>query len=403
MNNRFRLLALLIIIVIQSSNYSNSQTRVVNIPLETKTNVPTSYCLTRLYENRSALKGIPQYMNDDNSLVKYYPFKNDTLFMLIGDVNDKERLCVIDVNKNKDFSDDYKYYFDSRNLNCRYSAQPVILKSHEDQNKFYFISPSFTSSAKITYNQKNELQQKYVLLLGINMFYKGIIHIDNNPYVIIIKNDLSYYLGKFEYLLTDSVKFNEDRLGGYDFHEDKDPFLIDSLEIKPISISDNRTNIDIQITNTKNIKKNLLRGFEEGFYARSISIKDLYGKDFKLDKLKGKYVLLDFWGTWCNPCIALLPNIASIHKQYPELEIVSIAREFKEDDKNKISNFVKKYEMEWVNICDFPGKDDIVSKYKISSFPTTILIDPNGKIIHRGSSDVMEILDKKLENVFHKK
>lgn len=403
MKNRFRLLGLLILFAIQSATSNSSQSRVISIPLETKTNVPASYYFTRLYENRAGLKGIPNYMNDDNSIVKYYPFKNDTLFMLIGDINEKERLCVLDINKNKDFSDDYKYYYDLRNINCYYSPQPVLITSNNEQKKFYFVSPTFRSFAKITYNQRNEIQQKYMLLLGINQYYKGVLHINNKPYVIIINNDLNNTSGKFMYLLTDSIKFDERKLGGYKFNEDKDAFLIDSLVIKPISVSENRTAIDIQITNTIDLKKEQLLGFDEGFYARSFNKKDIRGKEFKLEKLKGKYVLLDFWGTWCNPCIALLPHIAKIHKQYPDLEIVSIAHEFNEVDRNKISGFVTKYGMDWVNICDLSGKEDITSTYNISSFPTTILIDPSGKIIHRGSSGAIAQLDKKLENIFQTK
>jgi len=403
MKNKFRFLGLLILFAFQSAASNNSQSRIISIPLETKTNVPASYYSTRLYENRAELKGIPDYMNDDNSLVKYYPFKNDTLFMLIGDINEKERLCVIDINKNKDFSDDYKYYYDSRNINCYYSPQPILIPSNDEQKKFYFVSPTFRSFGKITFSQRNEIQQKYMLLLGINQYYKGVLRIDNKPYVIIIKNDMENPSGKFLYLLTDSIKFDENRPSNYKFNEDKDAFLIDSLVLKPISISENRTAIDIQITNTTDLKKEQLLGFNEGFYALSFNKKDIRGKEFKLDKLKGKYVLLDFWGTWCNPCIALLPHIANIHKQYPDLEIMSIAHEYNEADRNKISGFVTKYGMNWLNICDLSGKEDITSTYNVSSFPTTILINPNGKIIHRGGSGVIEQLDKKLEDIFQKK
>jgi len=406
MKNKFRiqwLIILLFLITVQTLESSTPEPQVISVPLEIKTNVPADYNLTSLYENRDRLKGIPNYLNEENSLVKYYSFGTDTLFMLIGDANEKERICIIDVDMNRDFSDNYNYHYDLRNAELNYPPQSILVTNKSKERKYYFVSPVFKNGAKITYSQKNEIQQRYRLLLGINQYYKGTLYINNKPYVTVIEHDLRSPSGRFMYLLTDSIKFDENRLGGYKFNEDKDAFLIDSLVIKPLSFSVNRTNIDIQITKIADLKKEQLFGFDEGFYALSINKKDIKGKEFKLDKLKGKYVLLDFWGTWCNPCIALLPHISDLHKQYPDLEIVSIASEFNETDKNKIPGFIKKYEMDWVNIFELIRKEgNITSTYNISSFPTTMLIGPKGEIIHRGGSGTIQQLDRKLKDIFNK-
>ena len=104
-----------------------------------------------------------------------------------------------------------------------------------------------------------------------------------------------------------------------------------------------------------------------------------------------KYTLLDFWGTWCSPCIATIPKLKSLNedrKQY-DLQIVSIAYD---DDVEKVKQKLRREAISWTNLFDDNTKSIIVEKYRVRAFPTFILIDPDGKIVKRGSSEAT--LDK---------
>ena len=117
--------------------------------------------------------------------------------------------------------------------------------------------------------------------------------------------------------------------------------------------------------------------------------KDMNGKDVSLKKLKGKYVLLDFWGSWCGPCRASHPHLKELHKKYSgKVVFVNVADENVKDleqAKKLWKQAVKEDGMTWTQILNNEGKEeqDLLKLYNITSFPTKILIDPEGKVVAR--------------------
>ncbi|MFA6713551.1 MAG: TlpA disulfide reductase family protein, partial [Bacteroidales bacterium] len=113
-----------------------------------------------------------------------------------------------------------------------------------------------------------------------------------------------------------------------------------------------------------------------------------------------KYILIDFWGTWCNPCITLIPELKEIKAEFEDknFTIVSVAYD---RDAQKVLDFVEKEQMNWDHVFvsqTQTDKNSLVEKLKVTSFPTTILIAPDGKIIARNKSinELKEILKKTL-------
>jgi thiol-disulfide isomerase/thioredoxin len=102
------------------------------------------------------------------------------------------------------------------------------------------------------------------------------------------------------------------------------------------------------------------------------------GKTIEFDSLKGKYILIDFWASWCGPCIASFPHMKEIYEKYKALNfnILSISV-----DKNKDAWLAeaKKQQMPWLQVLDTEN----VSKkgFAVSAVPTMYLIDPSGKIV----------------------
>ena len=122
------------------------------------------------------------------------------------------------------------------------------------------------------------------------------------------------------------------------------------------------------------------------------------GRAVDLNKLRGKVVLIDFWATWCGPCIAELPNVKKVYAAYHDkgFEVISISLENAgltpkdtpeqtaaklEKAKKKLTDFTTKEEMPWPQ--QFDGKfwnNEIAKSFGISGIPAMFLLDPEGKV-----------------------
>lgn len=121
------------------------------------------------------------------------------------------------------------------------------------------------------------------------------------------------------------------------------------------------------------------------------------GKKFELASLRSKFVVLDFWGTWCSPCIAGMPKMKEYLDKYRnKLELVGVAQE--SDNGEKWKNFLSsKPEYQWHQVLSRKNEDYIL-KFGVAGFPTKIIVDPEGKIVERfvGEDDAIY---KKLDDL----
>ena len=114
------------------------------------------------------------------------------------------------------------------------------------------------------------------------------------------------------------------------------------------------------------------------------------GREVDLAKMRGKVVLIDFWATWCGPCVAELPNVL---KAYTELhpkgfEIVGISLD---SDKTKLEKFLKDKGMEWPQFFDGKGwKNEISSGFDIHSIPAMWLVDKKGMVVDTAARGGLE-------------
>ncbi|MBV7532085.1 TlpA disulfide reductase family protein [Chitinophaga sp. sic0106] len=126
--------------------------------------------------------------------------------------------------------------------------------------------------------------------------------------------------------------------------------------------------------------------------------KDVNDKTVQLDDVKGKYVLLEFWASWCGPCRAENPNLTGQYKKYKEkgFEIIAVSLD---DHKDKWIEAIAKDGLPWMHVSDLKGWNNEVGRlYGIRAVPANFLLDENRNIIAvnlRG-----EELNKKLTEVF---
>ncbi len=106
------------------------------------------------------------------------------------------------------------------------------------------------------------------------------------------------------------------------------------------------------------------------------------GRAVDLAQLRGKVVLIDFWATWCGPCVAELPNVRKVYDQYHAqgFEVIGISLDL-EHDRRKLENFLKENGMPWPQHYDGKGwKNELAVKYGINAVPAMFLLGKDGRI-----------------------
>ena len=112
--------------------------------------------------------------------------------------------------------------------------------------------------------------------------------------------------------------------------------------------------------------------------APDFTLNDLSGKPLTLSSLRGKYVILDFWGSWCGWCIKGMPKMKEYYQKYAgKFEILGIDCN---DPEEKWKATVERYELPWLHVYN-TRDSKVLEQYEIEGFPTKIIVGPDGKIV----------------------
>lgn len=123
--------------------------------------------------------------------------------------------------------------------------------------------------------------------------------------------------------------------------------------------------------------------------AKDFTLPDTEGELVHFEDYKGKWIILDFWASWCKPCRALNPSLVQIHEKYPELQMISVSLDGMPNQKDPKSDWKKaikkdKLSGNWLHLSDLKGgQTPIAQLYEFKSIPQTLLINPQGRIVSR--------------------
>jgi peroxiredoxin len=205
------------------------------------------------------------------------------------------------------------------------------------------------------------------------------------------ESDFAGIIAEYNSLLAQNTKTNDDRLKilieeGRLYWTLEDPinaykvFRQVSAEY-PEVVLENSTTDFLAMLKDQSERKQIRDTLTPGAPFPDFNEKDLQNKSLSLSNYKGKVVLVDFWATWCPPCVASVPEIQKLYNKYHSkgFEVVGISLDV---EKDALEKFVKVRKLPWPQHFDgnrFDGP--LALKYGVNQAPTTYLIGRDGKII----------------------
>jgi thiol-disulfide isomerase/thioredoxin len=178
-------------------------------------------------------------------------------------------------------------------------------------------------------------------------------------------------------------------------------YFLNTQSVPAIEVFLNATR-PVNNIHTRGISEKLLflKGLQPGALAPVFSLPDVNGKTVSVKDYLGRYVLIDFWASWCSPCRMENPNVVKAYQRYKDKGFTVLGVSL-DDKKEKWLEAIAKDGLTWTHVSDLGGwKSPPVAQYNVSGVPFSVLVDPAGKIIGTNLKGVE--LQQTLEKIFQK-
>ena len=227
----------------------------------------------------------------------------------------------------------------------------------------------------------------------------ALYHVKNRDSVGILKQKQAMFTKQMRQVCIDFVKAHPSSYVAYDIVKDNAVVIEDPESFEPMFNA-----LAPEFKNSEEGKKMqhdlaMVKKFAIGAQIMDFTQNDVNGKPVSLSSLKGKYVLIDFWASWCGPCRMEYPFLHKAYDQFKNknFDIIGVSL----DDKRDLwINSIADNKFPWVEVSDLKGRQNEVARaYGISAIPQSFLIDPNGIIIAKNlrGEDLIEKLTEVLK------
>lgn len=366
---------------------------------------PAQYYYDRYRQGLSSKEEFNRFFKQlkyDSSQVSERFFKHTT-YALTGLDTKGQKIIVFDLDQNLDFSNEQIMRFDTAFYSLSKEKQaekqeklPIVVFQYEyidpigsvkQRKQSLFIDPY-----RAFFNYPNELDRKLDLMYVYRQWEKGTLQDNGSEYTLFVQNSVALPAPRRGATIKFIFPHLKDKVEPDDYYKLNDTLLIGQQAYNLKGISTFADTLFLE----KLVKSERPLGHRVGFYADEVQMTFLDSSKVKLYDLlkKDQYVILDYWGTWCKPCIAKLPAIKKLHEKIalkPNIKMISVAYD---DNLNEVKRFVVEQGMDWLQVFESSTNkaahaSSLVKTFRVTLFPTFILIQPDGKII---STDFDEIV-----------
>ncbi|MEM6647322.1 MAG: TlpA disulfide reductase family protein [Bacteroidota bacterium] len=353
-------------------------------------------------------------------------YVDQQIHFALGRAQDSSFVFIADTDNDEEFADEQLYLMPAEAPSDNWMATQQLLPAVDVQVEFYDGSEILTRTATLSINPYLKFPGRDgMLLFGGSGYQAGMLNYEGTRYAVWMAD--IYRLGDFGETSTRvwiepteeravperpaaQDQLREEYIAEAEVDSTKKPLpdgYYPSLR-EPYEIGDEITLGDAVFTLAEvSMAGNALflersEGSDTGLRIGSVA-PNFEGlaldstTTVSLADYRGRHVLIDFWGTWCGPCIGEIPHLRQSYANYSrdQFDILAVAN----DNLDSLRAFVAKEDLLWTQVPQRAGdstRSAVLDAFRVTGYPTTFLVDPDGVIVERGSSLRGETLAKTL-------